>query len=607
MGKKKKKTKLSTYKSSIKTDDFTYLHIDNLTHQAKNLFNSYLFYANHYYKFKYFLITNYKNGNLTFPAFCNNLIVHFKSNFNKVKDLENLIFPYIKNKYNYFIPTYFYNYFLDEKVNVRKQFNITEENIYDTILIDEVLYRGLLKVFYINKYEIKNNCDSYYVLDEYSSSYWDYIFKCKIIKLECSKEDKEIEKNDCNCIKKIVRMHIDDSISGLHSDMQCIVLDKAINSFKSYWAKREKGLKASKPFYLHKNGNFVISFNSDRNIKNNKNEILLRLGTNANYEGYTKLKRGLIVKNENLLRKEEKIKKKDYFILDNEKMIHKNSKNIKNIEFLKIPLYSKIKNRVIRQIEIKKNNLNKKIDIFITFEQKIKDEKIDKIKPVSIDLGVKYLFSIYDHKNTPTLVDSGYLNYVNKKYNSILDNLKSYNKKIWNINSSPLQCKLELNRQNKINGIFRDLVSWFCNRYKDSNTLIVGYNQNWKTKVNMGKENNRRFYEIPHRRLLNMLKEKWEKIGKRYIEINESYTSKCDSLALEPVMKRKEYLGSRVRRGLFISSIGKVIHGDINGSINIMRKYYKKIKENFILENISKVNFCYKVALNRMDLGMWDE
>ena len=75
----------------------------------------------------------------------------------------------------------------------------------------------------------------------------------------------------------------------------------------------------------------------------------------------------------------------------------------------------------------------------------------------------------------------------------------------------------------------------------------------------------------------------------------ESYTSKCDSLALEPmpIFKTKDnsetkpninsitgqpYCGKRIKRGLFQSTVGKLINADINGALNIARKYLDNIK-----------------------------
>ena len=54
----------------------------------------------------------------------------------------------------------------------------------------------------------------------------------------------------------------------------------------------------------------------------------------------------------------------------------------------------------------------------------------------------------------------------------------------------------------------------------------------------------------------------------------ESYTSKCSALDLEPIQKHESYIGSRIKRGLFKYSNG-LINADINGSLNILRKVVK--------------------------------
>ena len=46
-------------------------------------------------------------------------------------------------------------------------------------------------------------------------------------------------------------------------------------------------------------------------------------------------------------------------------------------------------------------------------------------------------------------------------------------------------------------------------------------------------------------------------------------------------------MGSRVKRGLFSSSVGKLINADLNGAINIMRKY-----SNGEYKNITGINLC---------------
>ena len=58
----------------------------------------------------------------------------------------------------------------------------------------------------------------------------------------------------------------------------------------------------------------------------------------------------------------------------------------------------------------------------------------------------------------------------------------------------------------------------------------------------------------------------------------ESYTSKCDALSLEAIGKHENYMGQRIKRGLFKSGTGKCINADLNGAINIMRKCFEDIK-----------------------------
>ena len=61
-------------------------------------------------------------------------------------------------------------------------------------------------------------------------------------------------------------------------------------------------------------------------------------------------------------------------------------------------------------------------------------------------------------------------------------------------------------------------------------------------------------------------------VGTNVIEQEESYTSKIDHLAFEEMKHQENYLGKRIKRGLFQSSTGKLINADINGAIGILRK-----------------------------------
>jgi putative transposase len=155
-------------------------------------------------------------------------------------------------------------------------------------------------------------------------------------------------------------------------------------------------------------------------------------------------------------------------------------------------------------------------------------------------------------------------------------------------------------------------VKWLTDRYKNYGTIIVGYNTGWKKKVNMGKKMNRIFYEIPYTKLIYKLKDKLTESNQKLEIINESYTSKCDSLALEDVCFHEEYSGKRVKRGLFSSHPKKIysysenkmkkanikgvlLNADVNGAINIMRKW--KEKKGELMTEIKGKNICNPIVI----------
>ena len=69
-----------------------------------------------------------------------------------------------------------------------------------------------------------------------------------------------------------------------------------------------------------------------------------------------------------------------------------------------------------------------------------------------------------------------------------------------------------------------------------------------------------------------MLHYKAELVGIQTILVNESYTSKCSFLDLEPLEHHDQYVGKRSKRGKFVTATGRMINADVNGSYNIMRK-----------------------------------
>ena len=90
---------------------------------------------------------------------------------------------------------------------------------------------------------------------------------------------------------------------------------------------------------------------------------------------------------------------------------------------------------------------------------------------------------------------------------------------------------------------------------------------------------NHNFVQIPVQRIVELIKYKAELKGIEVAVIKESYTSGCSALDLEPITKKYYNKNRRVYRGLFKSNTGILINADVNGSLNILRKYDNSIPE----------------------------
>jgi len=230
------------------------------------------------------------------------------------------------------------------------------------------------------------------------------------------------------------------------------------------------------------------------------------------------------------------------------------------------------------------------------------------LRKASIDLGVVNLVTLFSPCMERPIIYSGKpVTGLNKKYNHWVDSLKSSLKQKWNKTTCARLQAMLTRRTNKIDAFFENVSSSvmdYCTKYNISE-LIIGYNKNWKTSVNIGRTNNRKFYEIPYRRLVSKLFDKGESKGVKVVENEESYTSKCDALGLEDIRHHDEYMGKRVKRGLFSSSAGVLLNADVNGAINIMRKHvykaYSALSEtlNSTLRNIPVKQLCNPLVLFR--------
>ncbi len=250
-----------------------------------------------------------------------------------------------------------------------------------------------------------------------------------------------------------------------------------------------------------------------------------------------------------------------------------------NVNFLYFKIPRHIINKEIKEVHILPYKPYYKISfVYSDGDRNYKHYHTDDI--MGIDLGIDNLATIVTRYDKPLILDGKSLKSKNRYFNkkiSVLQSSITKGKSAKENKNSPLFKKLDiwyLRRKSYIKDYLHKTATKIINLAieKGIKTIAIGYNKEWKQQCNLGRKNNEKFLSIPHAKLLQYIKYRAYQHKMEVIETEESYTSKCDALALEPIQKHEQYLGKRVKRGLFQSSVGKLINADVNGALNILRK-----------------------------------
>lgn len=231
----------------------------------------------------------------------------------------------------------------------------------------------------------------------------------------------------------------------------------------------------------------------------------------------------------------------------------------------------------------------------------------------SVDLGLNNLLAVSSNVFEPFVVNGRPLKSINQFYNKkralMQKELRGVNGESWSKGLS----KLTVKRNNRIRGYVHKCTSLLVNRLVSSGvgTLVVGYNAGWKQDINIGSRNNQNFVQVPFGLVVEQLRYKCELVGIDCVLQEESYTSRAsfldnDVVPVFNVSRPLKYCfsGSRVRRGLYRTFSGSFINADVNGSLNILRKFlvsqgawndrlWSDLVEVCSVPSISKITPCF--------------
>ncbi len=214
---------------------------------------------------------------------------------------------------------------------------------------------------------------------------------------------------------------------------------------------------------------------------------------------------------------------------------------------------------------------------------------VEDVKPLvtdlvaAIDLGVNNLATVTTNKLgfQPILINGRAVKSINNRFNKTISRLRSTNKKLHGQDLTKEMELLTRRRNHRIDSylhrasslIIKTLVS------EGISTLVIGLNPDWKRDCNIGKVNNQKFAQIPHKKFVDMLIYKGALKGIKVFTREESYTSKASFLDRDTIptygSKPENWnpSGRRIKRGLYRSNSG-LINADVNGSYNILVKEF---------------------------------
>ena len=251
---------------------------------------------------------------------------------------------------------------------------------------------------------------------------------------------------------------------------------------------------------------------------------------------------------------------------------------VKSLNFLIPKKLEKLVNlESIKMIKIgKEKNGKYKLEIIYEREEK---QKAEGSNIMAIDLGMNNLATCTNMKNNRSLIIAGEsikakIGYINKEIARLQEiQMKMVGSKKYK-NTKRIN-KLYEQRSNYsktyMHKASRMVIDYALQN--ECNTIVIGNIKDIKQNM----QNNKRFVQMPIQSLVGKIEYKAKLEGIEVVYVTEEYTSGVSSIDKEEINRSNYNKSRRITRGLFRTKSGKIINADVNGSINILRKYIKKI------------------------------
>ena len=260
-------------------------------------------------------------------------------------------------------------------------------------------------------------------------------------------------------------------------------------------------------------------------------------------------------------------------------------------EKIKIKVPEHVPVQKIKEVRIIPILNGKELKIQYVYEIEPEPMNLNQDETLAIDVGLENLATCISTVGTSFIMNGRAIKSINRLWNKRRAELQS--RLPQGQHTSNLIRRLTLKRNNRVNDCIKKTARYIVNHCIEHNigTIVCGYNLDFKRGINFGKKTNQNFTQISFGNLREQLESLCTRYGMKYVEQEESYTSKASFLDLDflPVYnadnpKKYEFSGRRIKRGLYQVSDGRTVNADVNGAANILRKSSR----NFNFEELSR-------------------
>lgn len=246
-----------------------------------------------------------------------------------------------------------------------------------------------------------------------------------------------------------------------------------------------------------------------------------------------------------------------------------------------LPMPSNIDIAKVKELTILPKNGSFYLEL--SYELSPQVHELDINQALSIDLGTAdNLAACVDSLGNSLLIDARAMKAMNQLWNKKVSTRKEAQPEAyWDGWLDRVTRKRNHQMRDGINKAVKLIIA-HCLKH-GIGTLIIGWNEGFKSNANMGRLNNQKFVQMPQGKLKDRLKQLCELHGIRFEETEEAYTSKASYLDGDSLPKFGEKpdgwkaSGKRVQRGLYQSADGSIVNADLNGAANILRKVASKL------------------------------